>query len=412
MNTQNNAVQIVTIKELVTIFKNGEPASSIELAHVEEHNFDIIVQKGLYEIGDKAIYVQPDYCLPLVSEQPTKPELLFATFTETSSDGRKSKLGKNGRIRAIKFNFSTSPDNQEPIYSFGVMLPINEIVSRLETFDFGGNLDEQLQVTKYEEPESAYSGLAKGELPVGMYKTDETNFMNLSRVEYPIILTGSLKIDGSSISLYYKSDEEKGICSRSLEKKLDQKYVSGYKLPNGNELRKHFDREQKISGWFDEVTNEFYPNVSEDWLPIEKEVDDTFVKLGKPVLDKLADYCKVNNKQLALRGELNGEGLKGSGNKNNPHAKLKQSIKFYGLDDYSKGVTTKLPIEDFLNVTTELGLEICDIIFKEKQFNAFEELKDYCNEYFKTNLVEGLVLRTSDSRFSAKFMNPAYDAAK
>jgi RNA ligase (TIGR02306 family) len=409
---ENNAVQIVTIKELVTIYKNGEAASSIELAHVEEHNFDIIVQKGLYEIGDKAIYIQPDYCLPLVSEQPTKPEILFRSFTETTSDGKKSKLGKQGRIRAIKFNFSISPDNQDPIYSFGVMLPINEIINQLGSFNFGGNLDEQLQITKYEEPESSYSGIAKGELPVGMYKTDETNIMNLNRIEYPIVLTGTIKCDGSSISIYYKSDEEKGICSRNLEKKLEQKYVSGYSLPNGNELRKHFDREQKINGWFDETTQSFYSVVSEDWLPIEKEVDDTFVKLGKPVLEKLEQYCKNNNKQLVLRGELIGEGLKGSGNKNNPHAKLKQTIKFYGLDDYSKGVTTKLSVEEFLNITSELGLDICDIVFKDKQFNNFEEIKEYGNEYFKSNVIEGLVLRTSDSRFSAKLMNAAYDAAK
>jgi RNA ligase (TIGR02306 family) len=409
-NTQK-AVQIVTIEELVTIFKNGEPASSIELAHVEEHNFDIIVQKGLYEIGDKAVYIQPDFCLPLVSEQPTKPELLFATFTETTEDGRKSKLGKNGRIRAIKFNFSVE-NSQDPIYSFGVMLPINEVKHKLGIQELEGDLDELLQVTKYEEPESAYSGLAKGELPVGMYKTDETNFLNLNRVEYPIVLTGSIKCDGSSISIYYKSDEENGICSRSLEKKLEQKFVSGYKLPNGNELRKHFDREQKISGWFDEATETFYSEIQDTWIVIEKDVDDTFVKLGKPVLDKLANYCKENNKQLTLRGELCGEGLKGSGNKNNPHAKLKQTIKFYGLDDYSKGVTTKLPVEDFLEVTNLLGLEICDVVFKNKQFDSFDELKNYCNDYFKTNLIEGLVLRTSDSKFSAKFMNGDYDSKK
>ena len=52
-----NAVQLVTIKSLRTLYKNGEAAERIELANVEEHNFDIVVQKGLYNIGDKAVYM-------------------------------------------------------------------------------------------------------------------------------------------------------------------------------------------------------------------------------------------------------------------------------------------------------------------------------------------------------------------
>jgi len=36
---------------------------------------------------------------------------------------------------------------------------------------------------------------------------------------------------------------DNGICSRNLEKKLDQKIVSGYQDTAGNKLRKHYDRE-------------------------------------------------------------------------------------------------------------------------------------------------------------------------
>ena len=69
--------------------------------------------------------------------------------------------------------------------------------------------------------------------------------MNLTRTQYPITLTGSLKYDGSSITIYYKSDEEMGICSRQLEKKLEQNYVSGYKTQTSETIRKHilFNRE-------------------------------------------------------------------------------------------------------------------------------------------------------------------------
>ena len=46
------AVNLVTIKELKTLYKNGEPANAIELAVCEEHSFDIVVQKGLYVVGE------------------------------------------------------------------------------------------------------------------------------------------------------------------------------------------------------------------------------------------------------------------------------------------------------------------------------------------------------------------------
>ena len=35
-----------------------------------------------------------------------------------------------------------------------------------------------------------------------------------------------------------------------------------------------------------------------------------------------------------------------------------------------------------------------------------------CNDYFKNNLVEGIVVRTLDSKFSAKIMSLEYDSKK
>ena len=114
---------------------------------------------------------------------------------------------------------------------------------------------------------------------------------------------------------------------------------------------------------------------------------------------------------MVLRGELCGSGLKGSGNKLNPHANLKQQILFYGLDDYSSGVTKKLPLDEFYAVTKELELNVCDVIFT-KTFNSFDEIKAECEEYFKNNVVEGIVLRNQTCTFSVKYMNNYYDSKK
>ena len=88
---ENKGTQIVTIKSLTKLYKNNEEASFIELANCEEHNFDIVVQKGLYLIGDKALYVQPDFNLPLLNEENTKAQVLFSDFTAPDGNSNKSK---------------------------------------------------------------------------------------------------------------------------------------------------------------------------------------------------------------------------------------------------------------------------------------------------------------------------------
>ena len=418
-----NAVQLVTIKSLRTLYKNGEAAERIELANVEEHNFDIVVQKGLYNIGDKAVYVQLDYCLPLPKEEGvpnSQATQLFLDFTMPDGDVKKSKLGKQGRIRAIKFNFQLA-GSSDPVYSVGIMMPMDMIEEVFGDFtrdlanEFISENDfEQIfEVTKYEEPETAHSGMAKGPLPAGMYATDETNIKNLRLDEWPMTLTGTVKVDGSSITIYYRDDEHMGICSRNLEKKLEQKFIKGYTTPDGKHVRKHYDKEYNLHCWaidYDETVQCFL-DVNPEWTPIMQEVDDTFIKLGTPVLDKFREFCQQRGFQGALRGELCGQGLKGSGNKNNPHSKLPQQIIFFAADDYITGVTKRVDLEIFYKICRDLELTYAPIVFK-KAFNSWDELVAECEAYFKTSLIEGIVVKNDDATFSAKFMNSCYDALK
>lgn len=419
-----NAVQIVTIKSLRTLYKNGEAAERIELANVEEHGFDIVVQKGLYVVGDKAVYIQPDYCLPMPKEegvQNTPAVKLFLDFTMPDGDVKKSKLGKNGRIRAIKFNFQLE-GSSDPVYSVGIMMPI-DIVHAYLPFDKDyadknlGGFDNLFEVIKYEEPETAHSGMAKGGLPSGLYATDEPRFENL-RVNFPLILTSTVKIDGSSITIYYRDDERQGICSRNLEKKLDQSQISFYTTPDGTHCRKHYDIDSNVRGWMvgdnrvENIVGVFHKEPDPSWTPYVDEIDDTFVKLGKPILAKLEEFCKQHGLEIALRGELCGTGLKGSGNKNNPHSKLPQQIIFYAADDYSSGVAKRVSLDTFYSICIHLGLVYAPVVFRSKQFNSWEELKDECDTYFKEHLIEGLVVKSDDATFSSKIMNAKYDSLK
>jgi hypothetical protein len=390
-------VQIVTVKNKYKLFKGDEPANAIELIEVEEHGFDVVAQKDLYEIGEKVCYLQPDYCL---SEIP-----LFESFIKPNGDPKKSKLGSNNRIRAIKFNFKKE-NSDDVVYSQGILMQWNDVLATvglngtlMDKVALEQELTTKLNITKWEAPEDRSGGNVKGgqskPFPEGLYKTDEDNINNKwGKITYPVDLIGSLKCDGSSISIFYKNGKG-GICSRNLEVNIFKKEVTGRRKPT-------FVEQIKLWFGFKVDLNIYGESIS----------DSDFIKVGLPYLQKLIEYCDIHGiKDIALRGELNGKGLKGSGNKNNPSTKDEPNIKFFGLDDYSGTRAIKMSESDFANLMIGLGFERCPVIFNQT-FNSKEEIVEVCNNYFKENLVEGIVIRTLDSKNSYKFMNAFYDSTK
>ena len=408
------ATQIVTIKSFSPMFKGEEEATNIQIVNLEENGFDIVAQKKLYEIGDKALYIQPDYCL---SDIP-----LFADFIAPEGNPNKSRLGKNNRIKAVKFGFTDNKGNK--VYSNGILMPLQEIefyldqanqVANVTLEEQYENLDFWLGITKYEEPEGKLQGDSKGNLPNGMYKTDETNFNNnYKQLEklLPCQLIGTVKVDGSSCTVYYKSETEFGICSRGLEKKLFTTNYIGWK---SNHFNKDESGVNHGLGYLNETTNEFVLNKNWNENLLNKGIqteeglaNDDWVRLGYHILEKL----KEHKLPYAVRTEIFGQSLKGSGNKNNPHAKLPKSILVYGIDDYSSGVCVPLPMKDVIDFCNNLAIKHVEVVFNQ-QFKSIEEIKDICNEYFKTNLIEGIVIRTYESNsYSGKFMNNEYDNLK
>ena len=268
------------------------------------------------------------------------------------------------------------------------------------------DLVERLGITKWEEPENNdKDGLKiRGgySFPEGVYKTDETNCKNLcghieNKIGYPIYLIGTVKIDGSSISLIVDSDKiDIKVGSRSLIKPMTIEKVVGVRTATLWERIKEF-----FGCDYDYLIKETVDN------------DDKFIELSKPYIEKIKESIdkKLVGGKFILRGEGNGQSWKGSGNKNNPSSKNNPNIKFYGIDDYSNGISVKFDEVKFNEMIEIFGFERCEVLFK-KTFNSREEIEKECNDYFKTNMVEGIVLRTQDSKFSAKFMNDFYDSKK
>ena len=404
-----NPVSIVKIKNKIPLYKGDEQANSIEVIELEEVGFELVANKTLYQIGDRAVYIQPDYC---VSDIP-----LFESFIRPNGDESKSMLGKieglPRRIRAKKFTLSKEP-NGDPVYSNGILLPLNEVENYLSEEYTGKDLFRQiykdnkedtltkyLGITKYEEPDPVSksglrSGQTEGKFPEGIYKTDEENINNLwnhieKKIGYPVTLVGTEKVDGSSITIGITPKIPEGfICSRNLRKKLTIKKVTG----------------RRTKKWYEKLMFWTNPDLN---LYTEVENDDDFVKYGKPYLDLLIDSGETN---LIFRGELNGGKLKGSGNKNNPASKEQANIKVFGLDKINEyGEAEKIPYLLFKTECEKAGVPLVKEVFN-KEFNSKEELLTECNNYFKENMIEGIVVRTLDSKFSAKVMNLEYDSKK
>ena len=381
--------RIVTIKEMLPLFKGEEPANAIELVSLVEIGNQIVAQKGLYKSGDKALFIQPDYCL---SDIP-----IFQEYITPGGDPKKCRLGSKYRVRAIKFNLHTG--NNAPVYSYGILVNENDLKNH--GFPLLDISDETLGIVKWEEPEPSVGGGKQGAtapFPSIMYQTDEENINNIiNDIKFPVLLIGTEKVDGSSITIWFKNGRS-GIASRKLGRPLSYKKITGYKKPN------IFHKFLKLFGYkHDEKIIELV------------ESDDQFVVAGKPFLKLLEDFCSKNVVELALRGELVGKGAKGSGNPNNPKAKEERHIEFFGIDDYSS-FAAKLPYDDVKKYAEQLGLQMVKEYFQET-FNNKEEIIDACQKIFDEEqetgrLIEGIVLRNPSQTFSVKLMNMLYDSKK
>ena len=438
-------VDIVTIEKLLQISKEGVPANAIEVARIknsegESLQYDIIVGKGTYTVGDKAIYIQPDYCIPQTE--------LFKEYHMPQDDPSKSKLGKRGRIRAIKFNFQFE-DGEGPIYSNGILLEydngqVKKIINNLmkesgydniEYLLSDINLQKEFGITKYEAEDSfdrsQHSGITSGFWPSFMYKTDEETIQNhKSEVdrcfENSEVLSFTKKIDGSSLTAISRikpeiKEREFRVFSRKLEKKLDQTQTTGYK--DGEViLHKYFSREKQMLGWYNDVTQMFYTEEEvQQFESITSVIKDAWVDTVKKdkIQDKLTAYCEKYNLQIALRGELIGAGNKGSGNKLNMDARLPEpKIVWFGVDDLSSGFAKRLNYNNEHNpkkVCEELDLEYTKEILSG--VFSYEDIIKHCEVFFKMikqeigQVVEGIVIRTKYSNnLSVKVINNDYDS--
>jgi RNA ligase (TIGR02306 family) len=182
-----------------------EGADKIEVATVG--GWKVVCQKGLYTVGDLAVYCEIDSFIPTT----------IAPFLTRDGHYPKTYEGVEGeRLKTVKLRGQISQ---------GLLLPLKEMYGALrglnDHFD-GQDVSENLGIVKYEPPVSAQlAGIAKGSFPSQIPKTDQERCQNLKREISASIGTAfevTEKLDGSSMTVYLL-DGVFGVCSRNLDLK-------------------------------------------------------------------------------------------------------------------------------------------------------------------------------------------------
>lgn len=264
---------------------------------------------------------------------------------------RKSSYKKMGdqegfRLKTIKLRGQVSQ---------GLILPMSVFGEFGWTAYEGLDVTEKLGIVKYEPPIPAeLSGKVKGNFPSFIPKTDEERIQNLTKEyeewkfqsKHQFYVTE--KLDGSSATFYVK-DGEFGVCSRNLEL-------------------------------------------------LETE-GNTFWKVAREL--DLENKMKSLGKNIALQGELIGEGIQG-----NRYNLKGQTVRFFTGFDIDK--YQRIPFVEMVIMVQDMGLQCVPIVNKEYGFllpDTVEEMLDYAESKSALNDKkerEGVVVRSMDGTISFK----------
>lgn len=208
-----------------------EGADKIEVATVD--NWNVVVGKNEFKIGDNVVYFEIDSFLPIREEFEFLRKSCYKKLADDS---------EGFRLKTIRLRKQIS---QGLIMSLDI-LPFG-------SYGVGDDVSDFLEVTKYDPPLPAeLVGIAIGNFPSFIQKTDEERIQNLTeyyegfkRYKY----FASEKADGTS-STFFINDDEFGICSRNLQLIYNPDNTFGRIIIQNNleEKLRNFGRNVAIQG--------------------------------------------------------------------------------------------------------------------------------------------------------------------
>lgn len=196
------------IKPWPTTYRDGTPlpenalSDNLELAYIK--NWQCVIQKNSFQIGEKIFYIQPD---AQINPDGT-----------SWADGIRRYLGGRGRVKIVKLRQQISN---------GIIVKLDEILSICPDAEDKDpdELCKILGIKHYEAPVPQCLDAFSNSLPPGIEKSDEENYQSIDkgmlRIGDRALVTK--KIDGSSACIYYDPEnDDLRVASRSLTLKLDK----------------------------------------------------------------------------------------------------------------------------------------------------------------------------------------------
>lgn len=321
------------MRKLVTLRKVNkitpiDGADRIVLASIDGWN--CIVKKNEFNEGDIGVYFEIDSLIPIVGED--------SPFNFLIPRAKEIEGINKARIKSLRLKGQLSQ---------GLLLPLTVL--------FEQDLSSVFEVEKYESPVSArLGGLAKGNFPSWITKTDQERCQNLPKLfdisrDNGLTYEETVKLDGSSMTVFYQTkypDNECGVCSRKLQLKLDQE---------GN----------------------------------------TFVDVAtrEGIIDKLKAYHERTGRSLAVQGELIGEGIQKNYEQIVGH-------RYYVFDVFDIDNGHYIPPKERREIVAELGLLHVPVINENADITRFDSIKDIIDyaegPSINAKVREGVVFKSNE----------------
>ena len=210
-------------RKLASIRRIAEVKSIPDADRIVAYRVDgwwVVDSKDKYQVGDLVIYIEPDAWVPTE----------IAAFLSKGKEPRVYNGVPGEKLRTVRLKKQLSQ---------GLLLPYDTVAGKYfiqvrpdagpdenlpVTFDEGDDVTSLLGIQKWEPPMSVeLAGMAKGNFPSAVQKTDEERAQNLVRnIEQwyhdGITWEVSEKCEGTSFTAFLK-DGEFNVCSRNINLK-------------------------------------------------------------------------------------------------------------------------------------------------------------------------------------------------
>lgn len=335
----------VTVRRIAEVLLHPN-ADRLEIVRLEDYDYDSIVQKGMYAVGDRVVYFPVDSQIPLDFVQAMGLEGKLSHGMPDEAGGRLQNRVKTAKLRGIVSQGIVAKPQDLPVPP--------DVRANLDAAAWGADVAGLLGVLKYEPPVvPTKEGRLVG-LPSRVNKYDLENAQSHASVvahllesRLPVLITE--KIEGSHWFVTRTRDGEWGIGQRNY-------------------------RIEPVAGY------------EHDWHRVAREGD--FSAHTQAILDQQPQVQRVT-----IRGELIGPGVQGNYYNLPKHRILVFEIEFDGRPVDARLFlqlveTLALPAVPILSA----GVALADVLAAAGQ----ESLKAYSNgpsQLAPQRLREGVVIR-------------------